>query len=1309
MATWGLTGNTFRVVSVDSASLVSVVDMAGNEASVELLSLELVTDAMSPLDWAGHEYGLSVRDVTRAAAEQQLLSARSSRGSAELFAGAADVNRKTSDETEQQQQQQQQWSWCDAILRPLDSEELAWVGEISSDEPLMMLTHNAPRQLFSGIAHDVVVVRGDFVALVSDSGCRPSASLRDLISAALPVSDMSAVENADGRELFADLLTALRRSDQAVFGEMLDTLAPYEDVIGKTGDMAVGAKVEIAFCVERLRSFSPRDTLMVLAHLRVVRNIAWTLEAAVDGDSPYESVRMPFRSADLLWSSMAPTRNRVHWSAFLATFRRFVPSLSEPHLRFIFDTDKRGVVTARRFNFLLRTANVEWSCMSPGKLCRGLLSCVESVFFSDSFCSFETSSYAINVPMTLNFPDSRVLSYVRRDPDCDRLVLAAKVGEQVAHRDPDSNELVLAIEYRNQYSHTAVTTLNNPDERFFRLDDLLPAEALSLLGCGAYTVPRREGSLGERRLRMIATLSGFTMPQSVAMRLYDDELAIESDKWPNCHCIRFADCAAFACEVVDDVLIVRADELRLEFSYAANDDWAATISTVASNARALSAPPEAAAAPIRAAAVDPEPPTVDSDTAGADRWSLLLLVTMRGDHAAMRCLLDAGELETCPAATDALQCAFEASDVTAVRLLLRAGVQVATSDCVRFVLEQHSHDEEFCLEVLNAVPTVVCDSLFGLEMCIGCGGLQYPELLDSSRFCPVCRDLFARIGGPPNDLLTVDWEAEISARSLRRTASGQATFMCSSVVDTILPVALERGLRRFVLVAIERGANVTVRDSRHLSLLHVAACKDDVEIIEAVLGASKLGIDDGDISGLTALSRAILRSRGAAVECLLNAGANVNRGGALVAAVNVQSVETIEVLCSLGADLNAQFGGKSPMQAAIELHMSGHERASEIARLLLARGSGVPFHMCAGDRGDAVAQFQASIGIQMHDGVTDALSRLSLAQLRACLAHVNVNAPPPGEMSALRRAISDQVQDAELVRTLVRAGADLSLVEQGQQVPVLFKAASDGNARVAQLLLELGASVRCAPDAEDALEVAIKARAGDCVIELLIGGCDANRVSPLSGRSMLQIAVAERQLVATRVLLVAGAHFRTELVASCLDRSISSTLAVYEGLPVHSEVLDEVSCEIVELEQSLARRGLGLIRAEAFRACIALQDLELPAFVTLQIVDQLCAFARLVTMNAKWRLITAVKHFDRAPKKQFFLARALFDYAAQRDDELDFRQGDVLEVTAKSGDWWKARRFGSETAERLVPSNYVALLDDDDYTAVFQQRADDEN
>jgi Leucine-rich repeat (LRR) protein len=52
---------------------------------------------------------------------------------------------------------------------------------------------------------------------------------------------------------------------------------------------------------------------------------------------------------------------------------------------------------------------------------------------------------------------------------------------------------------------------------------------------------------------------------------------------------------------------------------------------------------------------------------------------------------------------------------------------------------------------------------------------------------------------------------------------------------------------------------------------------------------------------------------------------------------------------------------------------------------------------------------------------------------------------------------------------------------------------------------------------------------------------------------------------------------------------------------------------------------LSSIRREAATVCIALQDLELPALLTLLIVDVL--FENDIRMWAKWELVTAVKHF----------------------------------------------------------------------------------
>ena len=58
-----------------------------------------------------------------------------------------------------------------------------------------------------------------------------------------------------------------------------------------------------------------------------------------------------------------------------------------------------------------------------------------------------------------------------------------------------------------------------------------------------------------------------------------------------------------------------------------------------------------------------------------------------------------------------------------------------------------------------------------------------------------------------------------------------------------------------------------------------------------------------------------------------------------------------------------------------------------------------------------------------------------------------------------------------------------------------------------------------------------------------------------------------------------------------------------------------------------ATTALSMIREPAFPLLIGLQDLSLPALVTLEIID--AAFPNSIPMHLKWNLITAVKHFQR--------------------------------------------------------------------------------
>ncbi len=57
-----------------------------------------------------------------------------------------------------------------------------------------------------------------------------------------------------------------------------------------------------------------------------------------------------------------------------------------------------------------------------------------------------------------------------------------------------------------------------------------------------------------------------------------------------------------------------------------------------------------------------------------------------------------------------------------------------------------------------------------------------------------------------------------------------------------------------------------------------------------------------------------------------------------------------------------------------------------------------------------------------------------------------------------------------------------------------------------------------------------------------------------------------------------------------------------------------------------ATTHIGMIRERATEICIGLQDLELPAFVTLLIIDA-AVHENSIRVWAKWELITVVKHF----------------------------------------------------------------------------------
>jgi hypothetical protein len=85
-------------------------------------------------------------------------------------------------------------------------------------------------------------------------------------------------------------------------------------------------------------------------------------------------------------------------------------------------------------------------------------------------------------------------------------------------------------------------------------------------------------------------------------------------------------------------------------------------------------------------------------------------------------------------------------------------------------------------------------------------------------------------------------------------------------------------------------------------------------------------------------------------------------------------------------------------------------------------------------------------------------------------------------------------------------------------------------------------------------------------------------------------------------------------------------LPTIAGLPVEYTDVSAKQCARRVNEIIAATTHIGFIRERVTEICVGLQSLELPAFVTLTIIDE-AVHENSIRMWAKWELITAVKHF----------------------------------------------------------------------------------
>ncbi|KAA8904860.1 ankyrin repeat-containing domain protein [Sphaerosporella brunnea] len=309
------------------------------------------------------------------------------------------------------------------------------------------------------------------------------------------------------------------------------------------------------------------------------------------------------------------------------------------------------------------------------------------------------------------------------------------------------------------------------------------------------------------------------------------------------------------------------------------------------------------------------------------------------------------------------------------------------------------------------------------------------------------------------------------------------------------------------------------------SALHLAIQSGSLSEVERLLmdeeeieleARDQVGNDT--LRGWTPLQRAAHLGDSTIVDCLIQAGADINASAteesgrtALQAAVESGSLTIVDRLLTAGADVNAPAAalfGRTALQAAAE---SGDLK---IVERLLAAGAEV--NAAASDE-DGITALPAAAG-----------SRNLVLVERLLAAGAEVNTSPErfmGGQTALQAAA--EVGSLEIVERLLAEGAEVNASAWGTIGRTTLQAAAEvRNLKMVELLLAKGADVHARNGTgRTALQTAAEAGNVEIVERLLAAGADVN-ASPgkAYGRTALQGAAEFGCLKVLERLLTEGAE-----------------------------------------------------------------------------------------------------------------------------------------------------------------------------------------
>ncbi len=452
------------------------------------------------------------------------------------------------------------------------------------------------------------------------------------------------------------------------------------------------------------------------------------------------------------------------------------------------------------------------------------------------------------------------------------------------------------------------------------------------------------------------------------------------------------------------------------------------------------------------------------------------------------------------------------------------------------------------------------------------------------------------------------------------------------------PLAAAARCRSGEMVDLLLAANAQVDPDDAIAPLQVAAAVGNTAAVRTLLaaGADKKRVDR---CGRTALMRAVEGGHFDAMQVLMDADVDLNvvvgNDTLLTLAVRARAPAIVRALLAAGAnaqllaplalcadaeiavmliDAGADVNQGAPLQAAV------HRKDVGMVRLLCAAGADVNARplIC-----EAACGGQWEIVMALLDS-----------------KRVDVNAVDsrgdcffPSSTAVHFAATAKDIDTDHVVRALIDAGADVNASPTGQSP--LVGSIKSSRFGAAALLIAAGADPNATDDGgTTVLElVANDAKARRLIAPLVCAGADIDCGALLT-------CVEGDDADAVAVLLAAGAGVSDECIRrAVLDEDISPetlSMLLSTGAAVPEDVADELSPELFDglmaatstAKTQIERAGFAAIRMRIVEICAALQALHVPAPQLIEIVTHACApFAARLPYHYLWDVVVLVKHF----------------------------------------------------------------------------------